>query len=198
MVIIFFLVHIHSFQCTVQISKLNEKREKNNMRKFCASVIILNSFSEKTNTFKTRWNDLATHKWRRCSGDMEASSQVHRILNSPGDGLMISQPYCFPEGAWICQKTKGIPTFICNPENKHPDGDRWAVNPQCIPLGAAKRKTGLAQPAVVIFLTLIIFRYMLWNAVFLLPRPLKWATSVLSAWECFLILTPWLSMLRSV
>ena len=180
-VIIFFLVHTHSFQCTVQISKLSEKREKNNMRKFCATVIISNSFSEKTNAFTMRWNDLATHKWRRCSGDMQASSQVHTILNSPGDGLMVSQAYCFPEGAWICQKTKGIPKFICNPENKHPDGDRWAVNRRYIPLGAAKRKTGFAQPAVVIFLTLIIFRYMLWNAVVPIPRPLKWPTSALNA-----------------
>ena len=189
--IIFFLVHTHSFQCTVQISKLSEKREKNNMRKFCASVIISNSFSEKTNAFTMRWNDLATHKWRRCSGDMQASSQVHTILNSPGDGLMVSQPHCFPEGAWICQKTKGIPKFICNPENKHPDGDRWAVNRRYIPLGAAKRKTGFAQPAVVIFLTLIIFRYMLWNAVVPIPRPLKRATSALNAWNYFLIMTPW-------
>lgn len=190
-VIIFFLVHTHSFQCTVQISKLSEKREKNNMRKFCASVIISNSFSEKTNAFTMRWNDLATHKWRRCSGDMQASSQVHTILNSPGDGLMVSQPHCFPEGAWICQKTKGIPKFICNPENKHPDVDRWAVNRRYIPLGAAKRKTGFAQPAVVIFLTLIIFRYMLWNAVVPIPRPLKRATSALNAWNYFLIMTPW-------
>ena len=190
-VIIFFLVHTHSFQCTVQISKLSEKREKNNMRKFCASVIISNSFSEKTNAFTMRWNDLATHKWRRCSGDMQASSQVHTILNSPGDGLMVSQPHCFPEGAWICQKTKGIPKFICNPENKHPDVDRWAVNRRYIPLGADKRKTGFAQPAVVIFLTLIIFRYMLWNAVVPIPRPLKRATSALNAWNYFLIMTPW-------
>ena len=190
-VIIFFLVHTHSFQCTVQISKLSEKREKNNMRKFCATVIISNSFSEKTNAFTMRWNDLATHKWRRCSGDMQASSQVHTILNSPGDGLMVSQPHCFPEGAWICQKTKGIPKFICNPENKHPDVDRWAVNRRYIPLGAAKRKTGFAQPAVVIFLTLIIFRYMLWNAVVPIPRPLKRATSALNAWNYFLIMTPW-------